>query len=317
MDTKLKSTPRDVLMHLILIIILYVSTFNFIRLLFAFVERLFPDPLNRFADPSSAMRWPLATLLILFPVLLWISRFLRRDLRANPEKAELKVRRWLLYLTLFLTAALIIGDLIALVFNFLQGDLTLPFTLKVVIILAVAAAIFSHYLYELRRKPSEWSAAARTFSWGVIIVVLASLVSGFALAGSPFRQRLVRFDAEKLGDLQSIQAQVVNYWQRKEKLPASLDELRDEISGFVAPRDRQTGEAYGYAVKGDLSFEFCATFNLAGNGKDARSRFPYAPEPFGANLSSDVWDHPAGRQCFSRTIDPERYPVLKPEKERD
>src|SRR3989338_5916984 len=95
---KLKSTPRDVLMHLLLIALLYVSTFNFIRLVFAFIEEAFPDPLNTFYDPGSALRWPLAILLILFPVFLWVSRFLIRDVRANPEKAELKVRKWLLYL---------------------------------------------------------------------------------------------------------------------------------------------------------------------------------------------------------------------------
>lgn len=309
-----KSSPRDVLMHLLLIGLLYVATFNFIRLVFTFIETAFPDPLNTYYDPRGAMRWPLAILLILFPVFLWISRFLIRDLAAHPEKTDLKIRRWLLYITLFLTAALIIGDLVALVFNFLNGDLTPQFILKIVTVLVVAVAIFYHYLYELRRKPTEFSQGARMLGWTTVGVVALAVVAGFVLAGSPFTQRLVRFDAQKVGDLQTIQWQIVNYWQKKEKLPATLADLNDTISGFKAPVDPQTGDAYRYSVKGPLAFELCAEFNLDAetNTKIQRGLVPVS-YPAALDDSPDVWNHPMGTFCFPRTIDPELYrPKSKP-----
>jgi hypothetical protein len=38
------------------------------------------------------------------------------------------------------------------------------------------------------------------------------------------------------------------------------------------------------------------------------------PAPYGAGVSgiNDNWDHAAGRQCFSRTIDPQLYKPAKP-----
>jgi len=46
------------------------------------------------------------------------------------------------------TAALVvIGDLVALVYNFMGGDLTARFVLKVGAILVVAGAVFGYYRY--------------------------------------------------------------------------------------------------------------------------------------------------------------------------
>jgi hypothetical protein len=58
------------------------------------------------------------------------------------------VRRWLTYVTLFLAAGVLVGDLITLVYNVLAGELTLRFVLKVLIVGAIAGAIFWFYLRE-------------------------------------------------------------------------------------------------------------------------------------------------------------------------
>lgn len=303
MDQKLKSTPRDILMHLLMMGILYVSTFQFLRLAFALIDIAYPDPLNQYFNPGSSVRWAIASLIILYPVFLWIARFLGRDLRANPEKRELKVRRWMIYLTLFLAAILIIGDLIALIFSFLEGELTVRFVLKAIAVLIVAIAIFRYYLLELRRDPNTMAPVAKMFAWGSSIVVIAAVVAGLILAGSPFKQRLVRFDNQKLNDLQAIQWQIVNYWQQKQTLPASLEDLRDDISGFVPPVDPQTGSIYEYDVTGPLAFELCANFNLSSDETSITK-----PIPEYRDTANETWNHPEGNHCFSRTIDPELYP---------
>jgi hypothetical protein len=133
----------------------------------------------------------------------------------------------------------------------------------------------------------------------------------------------VRFDSQKVGDLQNIQWQVVNYWQQKNKLPQTLDELRNDISGYVSPVDPQSGTAYEYRAMGstnspqagstgspqagDLSFELCAEFNLA-SSEQGLSYTNTKPRPIDGGGVAESWDHPAGRHCFSRTIDPEFYP---------
>ncbi|RJP45846.1 hypothetical protein C4587_00175, partial [Candidatus Parcubacteria bacterium] len=132
-----------------------------------------------------------------------------------------------------------------------------------------------------------------------------AVVGGFAAAGSPFKQRLVRFDEQKVWDLQSIQGQVVNHWQKKQALPPDLEALRDDISGFVPPKDSQSEAAYEYRALGALSFELCANFNLSSEEQAGVGRLLVPPKGF------EAWEHPQGRHCFKRTIDPDLYDIDK------
>lgn len=289
-------------MHLFVMTGLYVSAGTFISLVFGLIDVYLPDPLVSYYDPASGVRWSLATLTVIFPVYLWGSWFLHKDMAANGWKADLRIRKWLVHITLFAAAALVIGDLISLLYNFLQGGLSDRFLLKTLAVFAVGAAVFIYYLYDLRRRPEEFSLAMKVFMTATVAVVAAVIITGFVMAGSPFRERLARFDEQKISHLQSLQGQVVFFWQQKQRLPASLDELRDPISGFVPPRDPQSGEAYEYRVSGPLSFELCAEFNLASR-TDQRPR----PEPLIYPGAPANWDHGEGSACFGRTIDPELY----------
>lgn len=307
MDQQLKSTPKDVFLHLFAILALYFNAFNFIQLIFQYIDVLLPDPLNPIYNPGGAIRWSLAALIVLYPVFVWAMRFLHKDIVAVPARADLRIRKWLVYLTLFLAGLLIIGDLIALISNFLEGDLTGRFLLKVLAILAVAASVFGYYLYDLRKSAGSFSGRAKIFVWCVSAVVAAAIIGGFFIAGSPFKQRLVRFDSQKVSHLQILQGQIVNYWQSKKKLPENLDDLRDSISGFAPPVDPQSGEPYSYRALGALAFELCAEFNLS--SKEALIQVPRSAEPYppGTFDIGGTWDHEAGRVCFDRTIDPEIY----------
>src|SRR3989344_6187531 len=305
----IKSTPRDVFLHLLSIGTLYFSAFWFIQLLVGLIDVAFPDLLNPYFDAGSGIRWAIASLVIIFPVHIWIMRFLNRDIKAAPEKAELKIRKWLLYLTLFLAAILIIGDLVAFIFNFLDGELTVRFFLKVLSVLAVAAAVFGYYLYDLRKKTGEFSSGAKMFVWITSGVVLAAIITAFFVAGSPFKQRQVRFDEQRVNHLQTIQSEIVNYWQGKEKLPASLDDLRDSIKGFVPPVDPETDIPYVYRVKDTLSFELCANLNLSSQEAQI-GKTKAVPPMYNGGFANENWNHVKGEQCFERTIDPELYPMF-------
>jgi uncharacterized membrane protein len=305
-----KSSPKDVFMNLLGIAALYISVFNVLTLLFQYVNVTFPDKLNPFYDAGSPIRWSLASIIIIFPVFLWISRFLYRDLKNNPQKNELKIRKWLLYFTLFATAALIIGDLVTLIYNFLEGELTIRFVLKILSILIVAAGVFGYYLYDLRRRPDEYAQKAKFSAWATIGIVLVIIIYGFFVAGSPFKQRLIKFDNQKIGDLQIIQGQIVNYWTQKEKLPASLNDLIDNISGFTPPKDPQTEELYIYKKTDNLAFQLCAKFNLPSDNPLVEQRYEAAPIGL-YGKQPDNWKHGANEICFDRKIDPELYKPTK------
>lgn len=137
----------------------------------------------------------------------------------------------------------------------------------------------------------------------IITIVAITVIGGFFVVGSPTEQRLIRFDAQKVADLQSLQGQIIFYWQSKERLPENISELRNEISGFIPPRDPETGNEYEYAKKNANTFELCATFNRVTpeTPVEAVTR-PVEPS------KNDVWWHKEGRVCFTRTVDKELYP---------
>lgn len=148
-------SPREAFLYLVLFATLYLSAWHLGSLLFDLVNAAIPDP----ADPGhfrdSSMRFSVASLVIAFPIYLFVARLLSRELARNPVKRLSAVRRWLTYLTLFLAATALVGDLIALVYNLLGGDLTLRFVLKVLIVGAIAGTIFGFYLADLRREERE------------------------------------------------------------------------------------------------------------------------------------------------------------------
>lgn len=150
-------SPREAFLYLVLFATLYLSAYHLGSLLFDFINRAFPDAV----DPDNAgriaqsMRWSVASLAIAFPVFLFVARHLGKDLARNPVKRLSAVRRWLTYLTLFVAATVLIGDLITLVYNVLGGALSMRFVLKVLVVGVIAGAIFGYYLRDLRHEEKE------------------------------------------------------------------------------------------------------------------------------------------------------------------
>jgi len=301
MENNAKMSQKDFFLNLGVIVSLYVGVISWLALLFQLIDRALPDALDYAYGGdfySSGMRAAISTLIIVFPLFIWLSRLLRRSFMETPAKKDLGIRKWLVHITLFLAGIAIVVDLIVLINAFLQGELTGRFVLKVLAVLVVAVIVFGFYLSDLKKR--AWV----NEKWPSIIVslmILATLVWGFVSVGSPFNQRLVRFDERKVQDLSDIQWRIINYWQQKGELPEELSDLEDSISGYRAPVDPQTGEAYEYRLGDTDSFELCANFNLSSVGGSKNSLAPIRV--------GDNWDHEAGEQCFGRTIDHELYPV--------
>lgn len=318
MDSSQRSLPRDVFVHLLMIAMLYAAAVSFLALLFQYINAALPDKLNTYYPAIlDAIRRSEATLLIVFPAYLLLSWVIGRDFAKTNGLREFKLRKWLVYFTLFISAITIIVDLVTLIYNFLGGDLKTSFVLKVAAVLLTAAAVFGYYLWDLRRPSDAHSKIPRIAAAITAIVVLASLIAGFFIVGSPQTQRSRRFDEERIQHLQTLQSQIVNYWILKGKLPESLGALADNISGFSAPTDPESGQAYDYRVSGKLSFELCAIFKTDSTQSDVwhpSSReapvftVAYPAKPYAGPSANDNWTHSAGRMCFSRTIDSELYP---------
>jgi len=304
-----RNIPRDLFLHLLAIVTLYWSAVTFTTLLWQFINNFFPDILNSnyYNGALELIRFAVSSLIIVFPVFITTSWFLNRIYRRESIVRESKIRKWLIYLTLFVASLVIIGDLVGTINTLLGGEVTIRFILKALSVLLVAGFVFGYYLDDVRRDIPATS--AKYFAWASGILVIAAIVGAFFVIGSPTTARLFQFDQQKVSDLQGIQSQIVNYWQKKEALPNTLSDLNDPISSFIVPVDPETNEPYEYTVKNaaTLSFELCATFNKEGADQygQARPMSVYTKEGVIEN-----WKHASGRVCFERTIDKQLYPPL-------
>jgi len=150
-------SAREAFLYLVLFATLYLTAYHLGSLLFDLINRAFPDPaMTDFGrQVGRSMRWSIASVIIAFPVFVYVARYLGRELARNPVKRLSAVRRWLTYLTLFLAATVLIGDMITLVYNVLGGELGIRFVLKVLVVAVIAGTIFGYYLWDMRREERE------------------------------------------------------------------------------------------------------------------------------------------------------------------
>lgn len=146
-------SAKEAFIYLLLYLCLYISAWSTGSILFKIINTNFPDATynNYYGNGDlSGLRMATAALIVTYPLFLWLSYITRRSAR-DPEETRSGIRRALTYLTLFIAAGVMIGDVIALLYNFLQGEIATRFILKVVTILVIAAAIFGYYLWDLRK----------------------------------------------------------------------------------------------------------------------------------------------------------------------
>lgn len=143
------------------------------------------------------------------------------------------------------------------------------------------------------------------FVSGVTLVVMAAVIAGLVLAGSPAQERMRRADEQRLSDLQQIKYALDLYWARSHQLPDSLETLAKSPDIYLQHiRDPKTGDLYEllYDVGGpDIgnpsptpTYQLCATFETADHsGQDQIKNITVV----------GFWQHEIGRTCYALTID--------------
>jgi hypothetical protein len=330
-------TPRFFFISLGVIISLITSASAFLVLLFEILNKKFPDALNStyqygyYSYDFETIKGTIATLIIFFPVFLLLSYYWRKISKKELGAKDNVIFKWMIYLVLFLASLLIVIDLVTLVRYFVSGEITSRFIFKVLGAAVVACLIGYNYLYELKNHNNLniKSRISLLCTIKSIVLFFAIIVWSFIVMGSPSQQRAWRLDETRKNDLQSIQGQVINYWQQKGTLPATLIELSNPISSFIVPVDPEfdKGRVYEYIPKDNLTFDLCATFtsntpnglresnysNITGPmsaGGDVKTTVAFPNYPSGLGIN-DSWNHGVGRTCFTRTIDKDIYPPFK------
>jgi Domain of unknown function (DUF5671) len=152
-------SARATLIYLLLFSSLYASIWSFVSLVFTIIDKALPDPLKdrlqQYLDSDDWISWDVATLIVFFPLFLFMFRLAYRARAHDPGRRASGVQKWLTYLTLFIAASCLAGDGVSLVYNLLSGETTSRFLLKTVTVAIVAGGVFVYFLNDARRDEQE------------------------------------------------------------------------------------------------------------------------------------------------------------------
>ncbi len=300
METQTKTSVKDFFINLGAIVALYASVVSLINLLFTVINTSYPQ-INNGSNffGSASISWPVATMIVFFPIFILLMWLLEKDYRVNPEKQSSGIHRWLTYITLFIAGLIIAIDLITVLYYFLDGqELNTGFVLKVIALLVIVSLIFSYYLSDVLGKLTAKSRNIYRVISGLIII--GSIILGFAVLGSPQSQRMYKYDMQKVTELQNISYGVESYYSTHGTLPESVGQLQASDYLYGAGIDPQSNLPYEYEKTSKNTYNLCAEFNLA--SPEANQSDIYA-RPVGYK----TWTHPAGYHCFEETINSNLY----------
>lgn len=143
-------SAREALVYGLLFVLLGMICWHVTMLGFEVIESLLPGWEGRYYTPSaSAMRWNIATLIPAVPLFLLLNRKVMRDTARDTGRKRSLVRKWFAAVTLLLASLTLLGDLVAVIYSLLNGDLTARFAAKAALVAVMAGLVFAYYRGEL------------------------------------------------------------------------------------------------------------------------------------------------------------------------
>jgi len=270
-----------------------------IVLLFGIINLTFPDAADSIYSIDSAhgsIRFSIATLVIFFPAYIALTRLVNRA-RRNEGAIYHTLTRWVIYIALLIAGMIMLGDLVAVVYSFLEGDITIRFALKAGVMFLVIGSAFWYYALDAKGYWNDNEKKSVKIGALLTAIVVAVVIYGFTMIETPAEVREQKIDSEQISDLVNIQYRIESYYAREARLPNSLESAFADIAVPLAPEGRP---AYGYNVTGDTSYQLCATFSKATTEQEFyETRSIASPK---MDMNNYNWDHGAGEKCFERTI---------------
>ena len=169
------------------LITLITSVTAFLNLVFETLDKRFPDILNASYQYGystyqyEGIRAALATLIIFFPVFLIVSHFWRKFAEKEMGHIDQIIRKWLIYIVLFLSSVVAVIDLVALVRYFISGEITTRFILKVLTVLIVVFMVGAYYIISLRSNSVHKAKISISFGVVAILLVIFAIVYSFSI----------------------------------------------------------------------------------------------------------------------------------------
>lgn len=240
------------------------------------------------------LKFAISALVISAPIFYITNWQILKNLFSGSFNKDSDVRKGLTYLVLLVSSVVMLGWLIAIVNNFLDGELTIKFILKALVAIGLAAAIFTFYYYDIKRDKvaGQKDEIIRIYFYSSLAVVAIVFIAGLFIMESPQKTRERKMDNAVLENFEDINRAIGTYYGDNEKLPADLEIIESDFS-YITDEDLEnsaTGEKYEYKIKSANIYELCATFKTSNKNEEYDDYY------------QDNWPHDAGYQCLSQRV---------------
>ena len=136
-------SAREALLYGLLFISLVVVAFQLCQLGFRLVDNLILPPGGVDGSTRRSLNGPMASLITFTPVFLLLNRIISRGPERELGRRSL-VRQWCASITLLIAAVVLLSDLVTAIYMLLDGEITLRFVLKALIVAAVAGLVIAY-----------------------------------------------------------------------------------------------------------------------------------------------------------------------------
>jgi hypothetical protein len=129
----------------------------------------------------------------------------------------------------------------------------------------------------------------QTFAAVATGAVVAGLIAGFWVLGTPGRQRQISADRQRIEDLQAV-ADILHQQYQQSLVQEEDYTLPDTLTASENRTDPVLNQPYPYQRLSDQTYQLCADF-----ATDS-STYAFVNRPPSAN--AERWQHPEGTHCF-------------------
>ena len=114
-------SAKESFLYALTFVSLAMSAWHLIWLGFELIDLAVPDMGEDYFGYDE-IRWSISTLVVFLPVFLFMNFRVLSDANKDPARRRSTVRKWFGYITLFIAAVVMIGDLIFIIYTLLSGD---------------------------------------------------------------------------------------------------------------------------------------------------------------------------------------------------
>lgn len=156
------ASPRLTALNAFHFLVLYISIWSTVAIIFTFLDYHLPDGLGRksgmfyssYQPIGSAIRSYLSSLLVAAPLVALSHRWLQKAMK-NAGMFIPGMRLKLLNLTFFIAAIVLLCNFISFVYFFLSGELSLRFIIKVGVLSVLCFGLYHYFKPEIKANEEK------------------------------------------------------------------------------------------------------------------------------------------------------------------